>query len=190
MTAYDFVHLVIHASGDTIQGRTKLQKTVYFVGILTEWIQNLGYRAHYYGPFSPAVAGAVQELRGLNFLEQVISSNGTIDENGFEMTRYDYILTKEGKQIAEEKAQRWPEEWHRITEAVEKLSTSNVTDYVRLSIAAKTDLLTRQAGGEVLPPDALKAKAAEHGWKAFTDTQYAEALTFLHTVVGIKSKSP
>ena len=182
MTEYDFVHLVIQAAGGQIQGRTKLQNTVYFVGVLTDQVHNLGYRTHYYAPFSPAVAGAVQELRGLKFLEQRVAPTVEATENGFEMTRYDYVLTEEGKQVATEKAVQWPEDWDRITAAVQRLNTASIQDYVRLTIAAKTDLASRQTG-TTLPPAALKAKAVEHGWKAFTDQQYAEALKFLETVI-------
>jgi uncharacterized protein YwgA len=187
MTTYDFVHLVISAAGGRIEGRTKLQNVVYFVGVLTEWVQNLGYRPHYYGPFSPAVAGAVQELRGLKFLEQHISANDTTEEGGFEMTRYTYTLTPEGKQVADEKAAQWPNEWARITAAVRRLNESDVRDYVRLAIAAKTDLLARQTS-EPLSESALRKKATEHGWKAFNDTQYAEALQFLRTVVNTQAQ--
>jgi len=183
MTTYDFVHIVIHAAGDRIEGRTKLQKVVYFAGVLTGELQKLGYRPHYYGPYSSAVADAVQELRGLKFLEQHAQSEGATDESGFEMTRYDYALTPEGKAVAEEKAARWPDVWGRIGEAMGRLKGANVQDYVRLAIAAKAHLLS-QAAGQVLPADALRQKAAEHGWKAFTDEQYAEAVRFLAAVVG------
>jgi hypothetical protein len=182
MTTYDFVHLVIHAAGDRIEGRTNLQATVYFVGVLTDRVQSLGYRSHYYGTFSPAVAGAVQELRGLRFLEQRVSASDASDDRGFEMTRYDYILTAEGRQVAEAKVASWPAEWEGIRAAVRRLKESEVQDYVPLAIAAKTDLIKRQAG-TALEAAALKEKAAEHGWKAFTDTQFAEAIRFLQTVV-------
>ncbi|VTR91109.1 Uncharacterized protein OS=Methanocella conradii (strain DSM 24694 / JCM 17849 / CGMCC 1.5162 / HZ254) GN=Mtc_0874 PE=4 SV=1 [Gemmata massiliana] len=185
MTTYDFVHLVIYAVGGQIQGRTKLQKTVYFVGVLTGKIQDLGYRSHYYGPFSPAVAGAVQELRGLKFLEQHVSTGDAFDENEFEMTRYDYALTPEGTQIAEEKTIQQAGEWEQIRAAIRRLEAANIPDYVRLAIAAKTDLLTRQ-GGEHFPADVLKQKTAEHGWKAFTEEQYFDALRFLQTVIGCR----
>jgi uncharacterized protein YwgA len=93
MKAYDFVHLVLHASGGRIQGRTKLQKVVYFAGVLTGMHEHLGYRAHYYGPYSSTVTAAVDELRALGFLEQRIASGGAIDSKGFEVARYDYALT-------------------------------------------------------------------------------------------------
>jgi uncharacterized protein YwgA len=182
MTTYDFVHLVIHAAGGQVRGRTKLQKTVYFVGVLTGQLPALGFRPHYYGPYSPAVAGAVQELRGLRFLEQKVSADGTTDERGFEVTRYEYILTEEGKQVAAEKAANSSDDWKLITGAVQRLRAADIHDYVRLAIAAKTHLLSQQAG--TMQPDVLKAKASEHGWAAFTDEQYSEAVKFLEVVVG------
>jgi len=183
MTPYDFVHLVIHATGGKIEGRTKLQKVVYFAGVLTGYIQYLGYRPHYYGPFSPAVAGAVQELRSLKFLEQNTRPDGTTDAGGFEKIRYDYALTAEGEQVAKEKAEQWPEEWKGIAEAAEKITSAKVRDYVHLAIAAKTDLLTREAGRTLSPSD-LKERCEERGWTAFTNEQYDDAVRFLATVVG------
>lgn len=181
MTTYDLVHLVVLASGGEIKGRTKLQKVIYFVGVLTGQIGRLGYRAHFYGPYSPDVANAVEELHGLKFLEQRAVATGVADDNGFEKTRYDYTLTEEGKQVAEEKATQWPEEWAQIEAAVRQLDKANIQDYVRLAIAAKTHLLTQQAG-QILSRDVLKTKTAEHGWSAFRPDQYDEALKFLETV--------
>jgi uncharacterized protein YwgA len=188
VTAYDFVHLVIYASGGEVTGRTKLQKVVYFAGVLTGRAGDLGYRAHYYGPYSPDVAEAVEELRSLKFLEQRAVANGVVDDQGFEKTRYDYLLTHEGKQVAEEKAAQWADDWQEITNAVRRLKQANVQDYVRLAIAAKTDLLSRQ-NGQLLSAEALKKKTAEYGWKAFTDEQYTDAIRFLQTVVGTPSQS-
>ena len=59
MDARDFVALTLMASGGHIQGKTKLQKLVYFTGALTGMLDGLGYRAHYYGPFSPTVAAGL-----------------------------------------------------------------------------------------------------------------------------------
>jgi uncharacterized protein YwgA len=188
MKTYDFVHLVIHAAGDSVQGRTKLQKLVYFVGALTRHLERLGYRAHYYGPYSPDVAGAVQELRGLKFLEQNAISFGTTDRSGFEFSRYDYSLTKEGKEVADEKARTNPAEWEAIKKAVQTINSTNTQDYVRFAIAAKTHLLSRQ-NSTGLSAEELKAKTAEHGWSAFTSEQYQEALEFLN-LVGLSPSEP
>lgn len=181
MKTYDFVHLVIHAAGDHVQGRTKLQKLVYFVGAITANLERLGFRAHYYGPYSPDVAGAVQELRDLKFLEQNAVSFGTSDRSGFEFSRYDFSLTAEGKEVAEEKARANPLVWEAITKAVKNINSTNTQDYVRLAIAAKTHLLSQKCN-QGLSAEELKEKTAEHGWNAFTPQQYQEAVEFLKCV--------
>jgi hypothetical protein len=71
---------------------------------------------------------------------------------------------------------------------INRLKESDVQDYVRLAIAAKTDLLVRQAS-EPLSEAALRKKATEHGWKAFNEKQYAEALQFLQTVINAPAQS-
>lgn len=186
MKTYDFVHLVIHAAGDRVQGRTKLQKMVYFVGAVTGNLERLGYRPHYYGTYSPDVAGAVQELRGLKFLDQQPVAFGAMDKSGFEISRYDYSLTEEGKQLADEKANQWPEDWTRIKEAVDLINSTKMQDYVRLAIASKTHLVS-QLSGKKLSSEELKTRTAEHGWNAFTPEQYQEALEFLeHLGLGQK----
>lgn len=164
MTTYDFVHLVLHASGGTIQGRTKLQKVVYFVGTLTGVVDDLGYRPHYYGPYSGEVAGAVNELRGLGFLEQRVSSAGATDPRGFEVTRYDYELTAAGKQIAQEKVKKQQAMWQKVQTAVEKLNKARASDYVKLSIAAKAYYILRERNGKATPEE-LQKLTAVFGWK-------------------------
>jgi uncharacterized protein YwgA len=164
MTTYDFVHLVLHAAGDRIQGRTKLQKLVYFVGALTGRLGSLGYRPHYYGPFSPEVAGAIDRLRGLGFLEQRALSGGAVDPHGFEVVRYDYALTDDGKLVAEEKAKDHPAKWEKIQEAVEKLRQAQAEDYVKLSIAAKTYFLLGEMKG-VSSLSQLQQMTPRFGWK-------------------------
>jgi len=56
MNTYDFVHLALYAMGGEIRGKTKLQKTIYFLGRLSNHIDELGYNPHFYGPYSSEVA--------------------------------------------------------------------------------------------------------------------------------------
>lgn len=95
MTTYDFVQLSLYACGGKIQGRTKLQKTVYFLGLMTGHLDKLGYQAHYYGPYSAEVAEAISTLEGIGFASSTIASVGTVDPQGFEIRRSDYTLTEE-----------------------------------------------------------------------------------------------
>ena len=187
MKTYDFVHLVIHAAGNRVEGRTKLQKLIYFVCAIVGNLEEFGYRAHYYGPYSPDVAGAVQELRGLRFLEQQVVSFGATDRSGFEFSRYDYSLTEEGKELAAVKANEWPQEWEVIKRAIQLINSTNTQDYVRLAIAAKTHLLSQQSGQRLSAVE-LQSKTAEHGWNSFTPEQYQGALDFLSRV-GLKPSS-
>lgn len=177
MKAYDFVHLVLHAAGGRIEGRTKLQKMVYFVGVLTEMHDELGYRAHYYGPYSPTVTTAVEELRGLGFLEQRMAGGGATDPQGFEVARYDYSLTNDGIRIAEEKARLRPKMWEKIKHAVSRLEEANVSDYLKLSIAAKAYFLVNRAH-EPVTVNKLVEISQKFGWKVSKE-QVVEASDWL-----------
>ena len=177
---YDFVHLVIHASGDQIAGRTKLQKTVYFVGVMTRMLPNLGYRPHFYGPFSPDVAEAVEDLRSLKFLRQETQGINAVDSRGFEVARYDYTLTADGKQIAEEKAQQHSAVWKRIQAAVKRLDAADASDYVKLSIAAKAYFMHGKSSRPTTP-DELSKMAQSFGWKV-SEQQLQEADEWLESL--------
>lgn len=180
MTTYDFVHLVLLASGGRMQGRTKLQKTVYFVGALTDQLETLGYRAHYYGPYSSDVSGALDELRGLGFLTQNVSTGSSYDSKGFEMTRYDFALTEAGTLVGEDKSRIHPDEWSRIQEAVERLAKAQAEDYVKLSIAAKSYFM-QKVSKRVIPAEERSRTSVEFGW-AVTPEQFEEADLLLASI--------
>src|SRR5438477_8658832 len=124
MNAYHFTHLSLLALGGGIQGRTKLQKTIYFLGILTGDMPDLGYRAHFYGPYSDEVAAAVNRLKSLGFLQQTSQSTGAWDEGGFEIARQDFQLTDEGRGVAQQKAKNSPHAWKKIQKAVQHLESA------------------------------------------------------------------
>src|SRR6266498_1650474 len=108
---WDFVILGYKAFGGSVRGKTMLQKRMYFLSVMLG--VNLGYGAHYYGPYSGEVASANVDLKALGFLEERSSLWG-VDHRGFEMARYDYELTKAGKRIAERKANALPDLWRKI----------------------------------------------------------------------------
>lgn len=57
LTTRDTVLLITHAAGDTVGGRTIMQKLAYFSGLGLN--TGLGHRPHYYGPYSSKVEDAV-----------------------------------------------------------------------------------------------------------------------------------
>jgi uncharacterized protein YwgA len=181
MNAYDFVHLALYALGGSIRGKTKLQKTIYFLGVLTDSLDELGFRPHFYGPYSAEVAGAVDRLRALGFVDQDVVGGGAVDEAGFEVARYDFRLNKDGKQMAQTKAGQHPEEWKRIKNAADVLKKVGEPDYVKLSIAAKTYFMLGERKEEVTRASELVALASRFGWSVTAD-QIREAAHFLESL--------
>jgi uncharacterized protein YwgA len=164
--------------GGEIQGKTKLQKTVYFLGLMTGHLDDLGYRAHYYGPYSDDVADAVSRLRSVGFVDQEVAGCGTVNKFGFEVCRYDYRLNDDGKQIADAKAAAFPDLTKKLEHAAKTLREAGNPDYVRLAIAAKTYfMLGEKKKGEATDEDLIKI-ARRFGWKV-TKAQIRQAAEFL-----------
>ena len=117
------------------------------------------------------------------FLEQHSSPTGVIDPQGFEVARYDYTLTDEGKQIAEEKAKEHPTEWQQIKESFEKLKNSGEDNYIKLSIAAKTYFLCKQKWQkqETVKETEVLDLMPEFGWKV-TLEQLKDAFKLLESM--------
>ena len=179
MDATDFVLLGLHAMGGEVRGRTKLQKTIYFLGVLTGHLDDLGYRAHYYGPYSEDVADAVNRLRSVGFVDQSAAGCGMINRSGFEVCRYDFRLTDDGMQVAKAKADAEPEFWERLQDAVGALKKAGDLDYIRLSIAAKTCFMLGKRGKATMTDLANLAK--RFGWKVTSD-QVTEGAKYLSSL--------
>ena len=180
MKVYDFVQLVLLAADGRVEGRTKLQKLVYFSGVLSGRLAELGYRPHFYGPYSAQVSASVKELVSLKFLRQSISTGGALDRSGFEIARYDYVLTKDGRRLAIEKKRLLPKTWRRIKHAVTRIETGRPVDYVRLSIAAKTYFLRGRETREMTPEE-LNRLCHRFGWKVSPE-ELKEAISWLDSV--------
>ncbi len=163
MNTYDFVHLALYAIDEKIKGKTKFQKTIYFLGKLTGHLDELGYHAHYYGPYSSQVAEAADRLRSLDFLEQTIACGGVVDSFGFEVARYDFELNKEGKEVACSKTKDYPKFWEKLSEAVSVFKKAGDLDYHALSIAAKTYFLLGRERGRV-GVSQIQKTAEKFGW--------------------------
>jgi hypothetical protein len=179
MSTYDFVHLAILAVGGEVNGKTKLQKTVYFLGILTGHIGELGYGPHFYGPYSPDVEEALDRLSGLGFLDQTERNLG-YSESGFEVVRYDMRLSRDGKTIGQQKAKNRPVLWRKLQRAVEVLTKAGDLDYMRLSIAAKAFFMLGEKKGKATTKE-LEELAPRFGWSV-TSKQMREAFEYLRSL--------
>jgi uncharacterized protein YwgA len=134
MNSTDFVISLVDASGGAIQGRTLMQKRAYFVALLSRIDVDLDFSAHFYGPYSAVVDNTLTQLKNLRFIEETATGYG-VDTTGFEMKRYDYRLTADGKSIAAKL--RTTTEGQRIGEIVARMSQAGNPNYMELSIAAK-----------------------------------------------------
>lgn len=180
MDSYDFVHLALLAEGGEIKGKTKLQKTVYFLGVITGCLKDLGYRPHFYGPYSDDVAEAIDRLKSVGFVDQNRVSCYGLDQLGFERFRYDYRLNEVGRTVAEAKRRKHPTLWKRLTQGAQLLGQAGNLDYMKLSIAAKTYFLLGQKKGPATEQE-LAGLAVRFGWSV-TPEQVKEAGSFLQKV--------
>lgn len=163
MNPYDFTHLSLLALGGTVRGRTKLQKTIYFLGLLTGNLEDLGYRPHYYGPYSDSVADAVNRMKSLGFVQEAALGTGALSASGFEIARHDFALTNEGRRVARNKANQNPPAWTKIESAVELFSAAGDLDYMEMSVAAKTIYMLSKKEKPATPLE-LSESAKALGW--------------------------
>lgn len=175
-STYDFVHLALKALGGKVDGKTKLQKLVYFLGVLTGREQQLDYRPHYYGPYSAEVADAMDLLSAREFVQLSHATMGGTDDRGFELVRTDYSLSPDGEKIAEAKSKSNPALFREIKHAAEVLDKLKDRDYVKLSIAAKTYFMLKED-----PTADLPSLAKQFGWLV-TEKQINEAKLLLDSV--------
>ncbi len=187
MTPYDFVQLAFLAMGGEIKGKTKLQKIVYFLGVATKHEEDLGYRAHFYGPYSDDVASAVGRMKMLGFLDHTVSGFGARNTQGFEKARHDYRLNESGKKMAEIKSKNYPDDWKKISSAANKMDELFKEDYMRLSIAAKTRFMLKENQGPASSSD-LSGLAPRFGWSVSPE-QINEVAELLRDADMIKSAS-
>lgn len=178
MRTRDFVILGYSAFGGAMPGKTTLQKRIYFLAVMLDQVQELRYRAHYYGPYSDDVAEANSELKSLGYLRESSRSWGG-SVNGFERVRYDYELTEDGNRLAQRKQREHSPMWEKIVEAAHTLEPATQLDYRELSIAAKAYFLLYRSGGRATSA-AIQEKANKFGWNIEAG-QLDRAVEFLET---------
>ena len=177
MEAYDFVQLTLLAMGGEIKGKTKLQKTVYFLGLMTGCLDDLGFRAHFYGPYSDDVAEAINRLKTIGAVDQNVRGGGAVDKSGFEVCRYDFSLNNEGRELAEETAGQNSEFKAALFKAAKAFSAVGDLDYMQLSIAAKTYFMLGEKKGRATHAELAKL-ARRFGWEV-TTKQIQDAAKYL-----------
>jgi len=139
--------------------------------------QDLGYDAHYYGPYSAEVANSNLELKSIEFVSEGATVYGR-NEQGFEKVHYEYSFSDLGRRVADDLALKYPELWNQICNAAKVVESGGDLNYMELSIAAKAYyVLTQKLGGKGSLKD-IEKLLPKFGWSV-TENQLYKAASFL-----------
>lgn len=109
--------MVLNASGE-MQGRTRLQKTMFLLQSKYGIPLNLNFEPYFYGPYSEELAYDIEILKSLGIVsEKIVVKNNCIE--------YIYTLTAKGKQILNkmlEENQRFKQYSQKILQYVNELN--------------------------------------------------------------------
>jgi uncharacterized protein YwgA len=177
MNSAQFLLALIGASGGKIQGRTLLQKQAFFVAQLAGIDPGLAFDAHFYGPYSSTVDNTIGQLKSLGFVKEETTEFGVIS-GGFEMRRYDYQLTDQGREVSE-KLKLLPY-YKKIDEAVAKIAKAGNPDYIELSIAAKSYFILKKEKRPMSSSE-ITLQAGKFNWNLGVDS-VQKAVNFLKSV--------
>lgn len=177
MKIRDVLIIILGSMNGTVESKTKIQKLCYFLSVFLS--EDFGFKAHYYGPYSQQVENALDELRGMGFVSAERVRFGAVS-GGFEVVRFDYSLTSDGKAIYQE-LKRTSEAKHMI----EYLKKMKDLDYVELSIAAKSHYILKQEGKPMIA-DKIREKSKNFNWN-ITDKEINSAINFLKDLHLVKT---
>ncbi len=174
IVARDVLVLAYTAFEGDMRGKTLLQKRVYFVSVMLGI--DMGYEAHYYGPYSEKVATTNSELKSLGYISESSSAWG-YDQRGFEMARHDFKLTELGTRLADRKIEAHSLLWSKIQKAAAIVKKAGDLDYMELSIAAKAYYVLNKLNGKATLED-IEAMLPKFGWSVKKE-QLEKATDFL-----------
>ena len=163
LSSDDVLFAIAKAHDGRVLGRTRIQKIGYFIGVIAG--SDLGYHAHYYGPYSPTVAATLEErLACVHFRETPHQSAEVFSGHDGVRKYYEYELTDEGKSAAEIHRNWHTEEFDKAVEIAAKIRSLQV-DYMQLSFAAKVHCIAVQRSRPfTLTVADIQASAREFGW--------------------------
>ena len=166
--------LAYKAFDGDMRGKTLLQKRVYFLSVMLGI--DMGYEAHYYGPYSEKVATLNSELKSMGFISEASSAWG-YDQRGFEMARHDFKLTEVGCRLADRKVATQMQIWTNIQNAASVVRKAGDLDYMELSIAAKAYYVLNKLNGRATLED-IAEMLPKFGWSVAKE-QLQKATDFL-----------
>jgi uncharacterized protein YwgA len=171
----DAILVAVKEAGDNVLGRTSIQKLIYFLSIFGK--VDVKYLPHYYGPYSADVAGSIQMLSSIDFLDEKVetqqSTGYSVPEN---WRRYLYSISEDGEQIIAQLKESNEKEYNEISRIISQFETVNYNPEV-LSWAAKVNYIISKKGAS-MTPEAIINTAGSFGWK-LTEEQVDSAIEIL-----------
>ncbi len=160
MQPAELVLSVVGSSPEPVEGRTAIQKIAYFSSLRTGL--DLGYRPHYYGPYSPVVASLLENLVALGYIEE------TARLTTHERTMYTYSLTQDGRKVLSEIRKNETSKYTSIRAIAYRCQKIAGNSINILSWAAKTYFLLSQKGQEI-SFEGLEKAGKQLGWNISKD---------------------
>ena len=151
----DILLLILGTSNGPLGGRTVIQKIAYFVSVKAHL--NLGYKPHYYGPYSPILADVIEHLATAGYLTErpSITANNRV--------MYTYSLTEDGNELTNEIQNRDKKTHAKVRYVVDRCHRIANNNANILSWAAKVHFLLSRQGNAIGYEDAIKT-GKEFGW--------------------------
>ena len=156
MQATELLLSVLGSSSAPVDGRTAIQKIAYFSSLKTG--VDLGYKPHFYGPYSPVVSGMLENLVAMGFIEERARLTS------HDRTMYSYSLTDDGIKLLEDIRSREVSKVAGIRRVVSRCGRIAGNNINVLSWTAKVYFLLSQRGPEISYKEAEEA-GKRFGWK-------------------------
>lgn len=156
MDRFDLVLAMLDSNGGKVDGRTVVQKLGYFASKCTR-LEGVHYRDFFYGPFSKAVALALEDLGAAMLLYEIVRSSP--------IESYTYVLTDDGRTIVKEVKERCRRECAVIDRIVSVCRDRCNLEAHPLACAAKSHyMMEHGSGGEDRSPAGIEAMVRDFGW--------------------------
>jgi uncharacterized protein YwgA len=175
----------LEAVGGKVEGRTALQKIMYFVSVALR--RDFGHRAHYYGPYSRPLENALTSSALAEEVTETIERYPTY-LSGPDIRKYTYELTQSGTKAADAARAEYQDEANTILATVESVRAV-VPDLEQqtLSMAAKIHFIVIHQDD---PPDIseIPELAKQLGWR-ISDGQVRQSIDLLQRLKLLRVES-
>ncbi len=171
MTLIDALLATIAAEdGGVVQGRTLLQKKLYFLSVLTG--EDFGFSPYFYGPYSSDVSAQLGTLIQAGFVEETSVSLPVLSAPQYEPKLFHYRLSPVGQEVLPQ----IQEDLVQYREALARVNGHPVAKSAKpLAIAAKVHLIS---SGERLDAGEIQRRAIQFGW-TLEDRDIVQATEYL-----------